>query len=76
MANSIENRNAIAAWGRKVKIAGKEAEKENLQKQLNKLLSVAPTEEAMKQASELYKSIADLNKKIGTMKSRGKKQQD
>lgn len=70
MANSIDNSKALAAWKRQPEINGLIADRDKLQKQLDKILASPFSEAAEKQANSLYEQIAGLNKKIGSKASR------
>lgn len=73
MANSTDNRKAMAAWSRQPEINTLIAERDKLQKQLDKVLAGAFSEAAEKQADGLYNQIAALNKRIGTKQSKAKR---
>jgi hypothetical protein len=76
VANSIDNSKALAAWKRQPEINSLIADRDKLQKQLDKVLAGPFSETAEQQASGLYDQIAALNKKIGTKTSRANKNQD
>lgn len=75
VADSTQNRSAIDAWKRQPELNRDIAERDRLQKQLEKVLSGPYSESAEKQANELYGQIAAMNKTIGTKQSRSKKKQ-
>ena len=61
MANSIENSKAIEAWKRQPEINTFMAKRDDLQKQLDKILDGKFIDASEKQAQALYDQIASLN---------------
>jgi hypothetical protein len=73
MTDSITNHKAIAAWKRQPDIDALAAERDTLQKQLDKVLAGPFSTKAKAEADTLLSDISKLNKTIGSKTSRPKK---